>query len=141
MSGSEPFQQTKCLQCKKPLTGRIDKKFCDDYCRNAYNNRHKRTDEKYIQDVNRVIRRNRRILKSLCPIGKAVVRKEVLDNLGYNYRYFNSVFKSGKAVYYICYDYAFAPTIEYDRNTRDPINKALIVQKQDYFYKEEPNLW
>jgi hypothetical protein len=25
----------KCLACGKQLKGRIDKKFCDDYCRNG----------------------------------------------------------------------------------------------------------
>lgn len=27
-----------CLNCDKTLKGRTDKKFCDDYCRNSYNN-------------------------------------------------------------------------------------------------------
>ncbi len=27
-----------CQQCGKPVKGRIDKRFCDDFCRNAYNN-------------------------------------------------------------------------------------------------------
>ena len=25
-----------CLTCNKPVKGRTDKKFCDDYCRNNY---------------------------------------------------------------------------------------------------------
>jgi len=28
----------KCLHCDHVLKGRTDKKFCDDYCRNTYNN-------------------------------------------------------------------------------------------------------
>lgn len=28
-----------CLDCGKALVGRADKKFCDDSCRNNYNNR------------------------------------------------------------------------------------------------------
>jgi hypothetical protein len=32
-------KETKtCLFCEKPVKGRSDKKFCDDYCRAAYNN-------------------------------------------------------------------------------------------------------
>ncbi|MEP2774144.1 MAG: DUF2116 family Zn-ribbon domain-containing protein [Fulvivirga sp.] len=141
MSAPQPFQHTHCLQCKKPLTGRIDKKYCDDYCRNVYNNRNKKADEKYIQTVNRIIRHNRKILKSLCPIGKAVVREEVLDSLGYNYHYFSGVYRASKGVYYICYDYAFLPTKETNRETGEIINKALIVQKQAYFTKSVPQLW
>ena len=29
-----------CLSCSKPVKGRTDKKFCDDYCRNSYHNRY-----------------------------------------------------------------------------------------------------
>ena len=27
-----------CLECNEKLIGRADKKFCNDYCRNAFNN-------------------------------------------------------------------------------------------------------
>ena len=64
-----------CKQCGKNITGRLDKKFCDDYCRNTYNNQNKRDDELLIQGINRIIRKNRRILKTLCPVGKAAVRR------------------------------------------------------------------
>ena len=94
-----------CLQCGKPLTGRADKKFCDAYCRNSYNNQNKAADELYIQLVNSKIRKNRRILKSLCPEGKATLRKDVLDHMGYDYRYFTGVFRSSRTVYYMVYDY------------------------------------
>lgn len=141
MDSNQSIQRTSCQQCGQPLSGRIDKKFCDDYCRNAYNNNHKRADEKYIQEVNRIIRRNRRILKSLCPVGKAVVRKEVLDSLGYNYQYFSNVYRTGKSIYYICYDYAFLPTKEVVRDSGRPVAKALIVQKQEYFDNYIPRLW
>lgn len=131
-----------CLQCDKPITGRIDKKFCDDQCRNSYNNQNKRADEKLIQEVNRLIRRNRRILKSLCPIGKATVRKDVLDALGYDYRYFSNIYKSSQnQVYYINYDYAFSPIKQEDRKTGEMVHKAVIVQKQDYFDKLSLKLW
>ena len=30
-----------CTLCSKTLKGRSDKKFCDDYCRSAYNNERK----------------------------------------------------------------------------------------------------
>ena len=32
---SDTLQQAYCLYCGKPVKGRIDKKFCDDWCRNA----------------------------------------------------------------------------------------------------------
>jgi hypothetical protein len=125
----------KCLKCGKDLHGRIDKKFCDAYCRNAYNNQHKAVEEQYIQHVNSLIRKNRRILKTLCPEGKATVRKEVLDNMGYDYRYFSGLYKTSVNLYYLAYDYAFAPIFE------KGIEKALIVQRQDYMDRLTLEIW
>ena len=124
-----------CLQCGKPLVGRSDKKFCDAYCRNSYNNQHKAIDEQYIVKVNSHIRRNRRILKTLCPEGKSTVRKEVLDQMGYDYRYFNSIFKSKQGIYYLTYDYGFSPIFERG------IEKALIIQRQPYMDELTLEVW
>lgn len=33
--------QKKCLECERPVFARVDKKFCSDGCRNAYNNKNK----------------------------------------------------------------------------------------------------
>lgn len=126
-----------CRQCGKPLSGRADKKFCDAYCRNSYNNQNKAEDEVFIQDVNSVLRKNRRILKTLCPEGHATVRKEVLDHLEYNYVYFTGIFRAptSRLIYYVVYDYAFAP-IE-----KKKVKKVLIVQKQDYMIQTNIELW
>lgn len=124
-----------CHQCGKKLSGRLDKKFCDDYCRSTFNNQFKREDQQLIQEVNRLIRKNRRILKSLCPIGKATVRKEVLDTMEYDYRYFSGLFKTSTNLYYLVYDYAFAPI--YEKN----IEKALIVKRQEYMDRLSFEVW
>ena len=120
------MEKEKCAECNKGLVGRSDKKFCDAYCRNSYNNKVKRADEKYIQEVNRIIRRNRRILRHLCPQGKAMVRKEILDQLGYNYSHFSGIYRTKLGTYYFCYDYGMSPLHE------KTIPKARIIQKQDY---------
>ena len=127
-----------CLQCSKPITGRLDKKYCNDYCRNSYNNQIKRASDQQIQKVNSLIRKNRRILKTLCPAGKARVSKELLDSMGYNYRFFSGIYWSpapNKLVYFICYDYAFSPLNEEGKNI------ALIVCKEDYFDDFFANPW
>lgn len=132
----------KCKQCGKNLIGRLDKLFCDSQCRNTFNNQNKRSDQLLIQDVNQRIRRNRRILKSLCPIGKATVRKEVLDTMQYDYRYFSSIFKSpNNNVYYICYDYAFSPIKQKESGSSNIVEKALIVQRQDYMDQLSFQIW
>lgn len=53
-----------CLACDKPLKGRLDKKFCDDYCRNNYNNRLNSDQSNYVRNVNNILRKNRRILEA-----------------------------------------------------------------------------
>ena len=125
----DPGEKKHCLQCRKPLTGRTDKKFCDAYCRNSHNNRSKRLDEATIQNVNSLIRKN--------PVGKATVRREVLEAMGFNYRIFSGIYRSPKGlVYYVSYDYAFSP-LKDDKKTE----KALIVQTQDYYTTQVYNPW
>ncbi|RYF12576.1 MAG: DUF2116 family Zn-ribbon domain-containing protein, partial [Flavobacteriales bacterium] len=37
-----------CLDCNTEIKGRADKKFCDDQCRNNYNNRRKSEDGEFV---------------------------------------------------------------------------------------------
>lgn len=129
------FESKACRQCGKELVGRADKRFCDAYCRNAYNNQHQAEDEIFIKESNKRIRTNRRILKILCPEGKVTVRKEVLDHMGYDYLAFSSLFKSELILYYLVYDYAFAPIMDNGKQ------KALIVKRQPYMNRLGYDLW
>ena len=79
----------RCGLCGKSLVGRRDKRYCDAYCRNTFNNLNKREHEVYIHNINSIIRKNRRILKTLCPEEKATVRKDVLNKKGFDYRHFS----------------------------------------------------
>ncbi len=124
-----------CLNCQKKLTGRRDKKFCDNQCKAEYHNRNKTIGELYISDTQSKTRHNRRILRTLSPEGKSTVRKEVLDQMGYDYRYFSGIFKTKTNLYYLVYDYAFSPIFE------KGVEKALIVQRQDYMDKLGFELW
>lgn len=127
------FSPRQCLQCGKSLTGRVDKKFCDAYCRNSYNNQNKSNDELMIKATNTTLRKNRRILKSLCPEGKTVVRRKVLVDMGFDHRYFTNIYRSSKGnTYYLCYDYGFAPIKEGGKD------KILIIHRQDYMDSYSP---
>jgi len=101
-----------CLNCGKPLKGRSDKKFCDDSCRNNYNNQLKSIVNNQMRNVNNVLGKNRRILESLLPeteeTGKA--SKEKLLRLGFQFKYITHLYttKTGKTYYY-CYDYGYLP--------------------------------
>ena len=58
-------QSKNCLACDKPVKGRTDKKFCDDFCRNKYNNQLKAGCNNYVRNINNALGKNRRILESL----------------------------------------------------------------------------
>lgn len=127
------MSQFKCPICGNPFAGRADKKYCSDQCRYLANNKNKIQAEGPILEINKVLRKNRSILKKLCPVGKAVVRKEVLDAMGYDVSVFSSLFLTSKRqIYYICYDYAFTPIVEHN------VQKALIVTRQDYMKSWDP---
>lgn len=123
----------KCPVCNNSLAGRIDKKYCSDQCRYIANNRNKNQSERPILEINKALRKNRSILRKLCPVGMAKVRREVLKAMGYDLSVFSSIFlTSKKQIYYVCYDYAFTPILD------NGVEKALIVTKQDYMNSWDP---
>lgn len=113
-----------CPECGDTFTGRIDKKFCSDQCRNTYNNRLNKDETNFIRNVNHVLRKNRRILAELNPVGKIKVSKSVLIDKGFNFQYFTNIYttKNGKT-YYFCYDHGYLP-IEDDY--------YMLVIRQEY---------
>lgn len=109
----QPKQELKtCLACDKPIKGRSDKKFCDDSCRNNYNNELKSISNNQIRNVNNALGKNRRILEEVLPEGKDMVKttQEKLLQKGFLFKYVTHLYttKEGK-VYYYCYDYGYLP--------------------------------
>ncbi len=99
-----------CLECGTHLIGRVDKKFCNDQCRNNFNNKQNRAETSYMRRVNRNLRKNRRILKELNPSGKAKVKRKELDSRGFDYKHFTNVYKTKEGkVYYFIYEYGYLP--------------------------------
>jgi len=98
----------KCIECDEPFVGRIDKKFCSDYCRNSYNNRVNKDSKNLIRNTNNRLRKNWRILEKLNPNGKCKVSKQKLDSNDFDFNFFTSIYttKSGN-VYYFCYDQGY----------------------------------
>ena len=100
-----------CSQCGKPLKGRIDKKFCDDYCRNAYNNKSKIEESTYVRKINQVLKRNRRILEEL--LGSEGMTKQPKVNFinkGFQFQFHTHQYINKKGdIYYFCYEYGFLP--------------------------------
>ncbi len=105
-----PPDSRVCLTCETMLAGRIDKKFCNDYCRSMYNNKEFNSNRgaTIIRKVNSILRKNRRILEEMLPISEESVKvsKETLSGRGFNFNYHTSAFAHKRgAVYYFCYEY------------------------------------
>ena len=100
-----------CLTCETMLRGRIDKKFCDDYCRSAYNNQQYQANRglSFLRKVNNVLRKNRRILEDLVPAGEDVctVARARMVKKGFNFNYLTSVVSRNGLVYHFCYEYGY----------------------------------
>ena len=99
-----------CLECGDKIVGRVDKKFCSDYCRNAFHNNRNKDRKNLVRNVNNQLRKNYRILESLNPKEKTTVSKNKLLARGFNFEYLTNLYttKTGK-VYYFVYDQGYLP--------------------------------
>lgn len=95
-----------CVECSKIIKGRSDKKFCNDYCRNTYNNKRSPTNTPYMKQVNYILRKNRNILSTLFALfgSKAISRHKLLTE-GFHFEFYTS-FKPEESRY-ACYDYGY----------------------------------
>lgn len=113
-----------CLECGEPINGRADKKYCDDVCRNAYNNKHRSDVNNHMRKVNRRLAHNRKILEELNPHGKSKTSRQEMILRGFDFNYFTSIYETKKGGrYYFVYEQGY---IELPDHTL-----ALVVQK-DY---------
>lgn len=101
-----------CLSCGEKLKGRIDKKFCDDYCRNAFNNQLKTSQgrHKLVKTINSTLLKNRKILESFVSEDTAKANREKLLSMGFQFNYITHTYttRNGK-LYSYCYDYGYLP--------------------------------
>lgn len=100
--------QNTCLECNEPMVGRSDKKFCSDYCRNAYNNRQNSDSNNLVRNINNTLRKNRRILEKLNPNEKTKTSRDTMLSLGFNFNYHTHLYttKTGSS-YLFCYEYGY----------------------------------
>lgn len=100
--------ERKCIVCDTKLVGRADQKFCSDYCRNSYNNTLRRDSNNLVRNVNNILRKNYRILESLNKHDKTKTTKAKLQQLGFSFDYFTSIYttKSGSRYFYL-YDQGY----------------------------------
>ena len=110
---SDPKRE--CLSCGKVLHGRADKKFCNDYCRNAYNNHLKSASSPAVRKINQMLLKNRRILEAA--LGEEEMQKmsrEKLLQQGFRFGFMTHTYTNKKGnTYFFCYEYGYLP-LEHD---------------------------
>ncbi len=102
------METKKCLECGDKVVGRSDKKFCSDYCRNAYNNKVDKDSKNLIRNTNNRLRKNYKILSELNVSGKTTVKRRTLFDKGFDFQFFTSIYttKVGKQYFYV-YDQGY----------------------------------
>ncbi|RFM30263.1 hypothetical protein [Deminuibacter soli] len=113
-----------CLECGKPLKGRRDKKYCDDQCRNNYNNKQQHGTDEPVRRINHILKRNRQILKEALGNDRTIVlAHEALLEKGYDFTYHTDQFVTQtNQVYHYCYDYGLK---------KNDNNRYMIVKKME----------
>jgi hypothetical protein len=98
-----------CQACGKNLVGRTDKKFCNDYCRNNYNNIQRAETTNYARNIVNTLRRNKRIMEDLLGDLETVkATKEKLLNLGFQFKYHTHQYATQKGSLYIfCFEFGY----------------------------------
>ena len=107
----EVKEERKCLACNKTLLGRVDKKFCNDYCRNTYTNQMKATPNSTVRKINHTLLKNRRVLETVLGTEEtAMIAKEKLLRQGFQFNYITHTYANKKgSIYYFCYDLGYLP--------------------------------
>ena len=111
-----------CLECGEPLNGRVDKKFCSDYCRNTYNNKIDKESKNLVRNINNRLRKNHRLLSELNTTGKTKVTRAKLLDGNFDFKFFSSLrilfpsqltifidVQSSKSLFYSWVDYIWGP--------------------------------
>lgn len=105
----EPANPQKCQNCNHTLHGRTDKKFCNDYCRNTYHNKSKRSENNHIRNTKAILMQNRRILaeilgdKSTC-----TAHRSELVAKGFHFDFITQIHSTKQgSVTHFCYEYGY----------------------------------
>lgn len=100
--------ETKCLECGESFKGRIDKKYCSDYCRNTYNNKVNRTSKNLIRNTNNRLRKNYTILTKLNISGKTKISRSKMISHNFDFNFFTQIYitKAQKTYFYV-YDQGY----------------------------------
>ena len=105
----------KCKYCDQLIDlskGRRDRQFCDERCKNAYHNKIAFEEEKEAKRINKILKRNRDILKKIISRkDKNEITRERLLKAGFDFTYHthHKFTIHNNYQYTFCYDYGYRP--------------------------------
>lgn len=102
--------QPLCIYCQHPVKGRADKKFCNDYCRNAHHNLQNSATSNAVRNINHCLQKNRRILENLLPPSRQLIKTsaEFLQYSGFNFQYHTHILTNARGnQFFCCYNYGY----------------------------------
>lgn len=115
-----------CLQCGSPIipmTGRQDRKFCCQDCKNRWHNIHRTTARRRYHDrVSRILENNNTILRHLLTMGITSIDRRTLRELSFNFEFATSYCKLGRRQHYTCFE------IHYDLTPSRLINLESALE-------------
>ncbi len=114
--------QQNCIECGDSFKGRIDKKYCSDYCRNTYNNKINKDAKNLIRNTNNRLRKNHKVLAKLNISGKTKTTRSKLISHNFDFNFFTQIYttKTGNVYYYI-----------YDQGYLELDNEMYLLIKRD----------
>jgi hypothetical protein len=115
--------------CSEPIEGRIDKIYCNKYCKsNFHYQKNKGKDPTIYTKMDNQIKLNRRLLSHFNQSGKSTIRKEKLLEAGFNPKFHTHHWKNNQGkVYFFCYDMGFSEQMENGKS------KYLLVEYQEKY--------
>lgn len=102
--------ERNCQDCGEKLVGRADKKFCNDQCRNNFNNKANSDNSLVVRNINSILRKNRKIMEELTQNneGKAKINGKKLVEKGFNFNYHTHIYNTKVGtVYHFCYEFGY----------------------------------
>ena len=101
-----------CIECgREILSGRADRKFCSDLCKNKWHNKRRYPCREELEgDILRILDSNHTILVRLIKMGITTLDLVSLVHLGYNMHYITSYRKYGRRQICTCFDIQYELT-------------------------------
>ena len=98
----------KCRECSLEFYGRLNQYFCSAKCRFDFNNSKTRNNREDINNILKILLRNREILKAIFESGTTEISKTDLQTKRYNFTYLTHQLKAeDRSNYIFCFEYGF----------------------------------